>query len=155
MDGLPCFRIGGDRHNYLQVEVLRHSHPGLADFWDGNWLDAKVKIEAGGFKGSYSALLRSEDVLHFLNRLSAVYASSGGANPIHTAEFATMKEQLGIVVKGDALGHFTADCAAVDNFSDGNRLEFELSFDQTDIPAILDGLQRITKAFPVRGSSSG
>ena len=63
-----------------------------------------------------------------------------------------MEEQLGIIVRGDALGHFTAKCVALDNFGVGNRLEFELTFYQTEIPAMLGGLETILCEFPVRGS---
>jgi hypothetical protein len=55
-------------------------------------------------------------------------------------------------IQGDGLGHFEAECHAMDQAGVGNRLEFRLSFDQTDIPGILKGLDRVNEAFPARGS---
>jgi hypothetical protein len=55
-------------------------------------------------------------------------------------------------IQGDGLGHFEAECQAMDQAGVGNSLEFRLSFDQTDIPAILKGLDRVKEAFPVRGN---
>ena len=65
-----------------------------------------------------------------------------------------MEEQLSIVIRGDAQGHFLAECAAVDAMGVGNRLEFEIAFDQTCLPAILAGLKSILDAFPVLGKPS-
>jgi hypothetical protein len=59
---------------------------------------------------------------------------------------------LGIEVKGDVMGHFTAECEAIDQAGIGNRLSFTLSFDQTDIPAILRGLGSVVEEFPVLGT---
>ena len=154
MNKSPSFRIGGDEYNYLQVEVLWRSHPQQYDFWDGNWLNTKISLQAGGFTGSYGASLRCDEFLHFFNSLTTVYTSLGTPVPTRVAEFSAMEEQLQIVVRGDALGHFTAECVALDNLGVGNRLEFELAFDQTDIPAILSGLEAILREFPVRGSAS-
>lgn len=154
MEELPCFRIGGDQHNYLQVEVFVRSHPEQHDFWDGNWLDANISIQVGAFNGSYGASLRSDEFVRFLGGLQQVYSSLGTSISTYGAEFSALEEQLSIAVSGDALGHFTAQCVAVDNLGIGNRLEFGLTFDQTDIPAMISGLETILEAFPVRGSSS-
>lgn len=130
------------------------SHPEQNDFWDGNWLDAKVSVQTGAFSGRYGASLRSDEFARFLDGLQQVYSSLGTSFPTYGAEFSSLEKQLSIAVSGDALGHFTAQCVAVDNFGVGNRLEFELTFDQTEIPAMIDGLEAIMEAFPVRGSSS-
>lgn len=63
-----------------------------------------------------------------------------------------MEEWLSIDIAGDGKGHFRADCVAVDMPGTGNRLTFEIEFDQTDLPEILGGLDAISRAFPVVGA---
>jgi hypothetical protein len=57
---------------------------------------------------------------------------------------------LDIEIKGDRRGNFEAICVARDT-SNGNRLEFKLRFDQTEIPPMLAGLDSIIAGYPVLG----
>jgi hypothetical protein len=119
------------------------------DYWDGNWVDSSIKIRAGGFSGSFGASLRAEEFKSFRDQLAKLYSLDTS-----NAEFTTMEEQLRIHVNGDRLGHYTAECSAIDRAGIGKRLSFELEFDQTDIPSILAGLDSIIESFPVVGSPS-
>src|SRR5690349_6163467 len=117
------------------------------DYWDGNWVDSSIEIRAGGFSGRFGASLRTEEFESFRVHLAKLYTFETS-----TAEFTTMEEQLRIHVNGDKLGHYTAECSAMDQAGIGNRLSFELEFDQTDIPSILAGLDSIIESFPVIGN---
>ena len=64
----------------------------------------------------------------------------------------TLEGQLSINITGDGLGHFTADCEALDQAGTGNRLTFTRYFDQTEIPAILEGLNGVLNENPVIGT---
>ena len=140
------FSIDGHESGRLNVQVYMRSHI-ATDYWDGNWVDSSIKIFAGGFSGSFGASLRTEEFKSFRDQLAKLYSRQSS-----TAEFTTMEEQLRIHVNGDELGHYTAECSAVDRAGIGNRLSFELQFDQTDIPSILAGLDSIIESFPVIGN---
>ena len=73
MNELPSLRIGGCEHEFLLVEALARSHPHRYDFWDGNWLDTKISVNAGAFTGHYDASLRSDEFARFLSSLRIVY----------------------------------------------------------------------------------
>src|SRR3954454_9303348 len=77
----------------LAITLLGRSHPGASDYWDGNWVLAAVKVQAGGFRGSVGGHLRSEELADFRNQLARLQESLRG-----TAEFATMEEWLSIRV---------------------------------------------------------
>ena len=154
MNESPSFRIGGEEREFLLVQAISRERPQSLDFWDGNWLDARVHVSAGAFAGGYRASLRSDEFAHFLSGLRLIYTSLGTEIPSYVAEFAAMEDQLSIVVRGDGLGNFVAHCIAIDELGTGNRLEFDLAFDQTYIPAILTGLESVLEAFPVLGSPS-
>jgi hypothetical protein len=144
---MSSFRIGGSDSEFLSVNITGRSRAGSSDYWDGNWLNAVIEIDAGGFRGLYGAYLRAEELREFREGLARLYSFD-----IKETKFETMEGQLDINVRGDGLGHFTAECVAVDQAGTGNRLSFTLSFDQTDIPAILRGLDSLVEEFPVRGA---
>ncbi|MDN5942717.1 MAG: hypothetical protein L0H94_12605 [Nitrospira sp.] len=140
------FQIGRHASNHLKVTVLRRCYLDCTDYDDGNWVDARVEIAAGGFRGRYRAYLRTEEFFGFQNEIAKLYYSLKGE-----ACFDSMEDWLSIKVKGDGLGHMTADCKAMDEAGTGNTLCFELRFDQSDMPEILSGLAEIVDKFPVIG----
>jgi hypothetical protein len=139
------FRIGRDDSEYLSVKITGRSHA-AQDYWDGNWVNADIEIDAGSFHGRYGAYLRAEELESFRDAVARLYSFDS-----KEAKFETIEKQLSINIEGDSLGHFTAECEAVDQAGIGNRLRFSLSFDQTEIPAILRGLDKIVREYPVVG----
>ena len=143
----PSFQIGRLSNNYVKVSVLRRCYPECEDYWDGNWIDVKVEVSAGGFRGGCRAYLRADEFFGFRKQLGELQSSLKGE-----ACFDSMESWLNIKVNGDDLGHFTADCEAMDEAGIGNTLQFSLKFDQTDIPEILARLDEILGKFPVVGA---
>jgi len=138
--------IGSRESEFLCVRPTERAHPAADDYWDGNWLNADIEISAGAFRGRYVACLRVDELVRFRDQLAALYETLDGR-----AEFDSMEEWLQIAVKGDGLGHFEVDCQARDAAGVGNTLKFSLYVDQTQIPAILDGLHQAIERFPLIG----
>ena len=86
------------------------------------------------------------DFERFKQELSKLYDNMDG-----TACFDTIEEQVLIKIKGDGFGCFNADCSLLDFAGSGNKLYFEISFDQTIIPDMVTQLENITKSYPVSG----
>jgi hypothetical protein len=148
-DNKPYFKIGvGDSH-YLIVKPLYRPYDQCQDEWDGNWVNSQILIRVGGFNGNIMASLRTDEFIRFKEELSKLYSTLKGQ-----ASFSSMEHWLTIHVEGDGLGHFEADCVAMDEVGIGNRLQFGLDFDQTDLPGIIKDLDGILRAFPVRGYAS-
>ena len=137
-------RVGDDDHVIIAPKYRKY--PDSADYWDGNWVDAKVRVVAGAFRGAYDADLRAEEFASFRDALKHLHQDLGGR-----AAFETMEDWISIRVKGDGRGHFEAECEARDRPGMGNRLAFALTFDQTDVPRMLQSLDAICEAFPVVG----
>ena len=57
--------LGRTSSDYLSLRVRRRSNPESQDYWDGNWLNARVEVSVGGFRGAYRANLRAEEFLVF------------------------------------------------------------------------------------------
>ena len=140
------FRIGRNNSEYLNVQITGRSHPGSQDYWDGNWVSADIEIDAGSFRGRYGAYLRAEELKDFRDALARLYSFDS-----KEAKFETMEGQLIIRVTGNGLGHFVAECEALDQAGIGNRLIFSLEFDQTEIPEMLKGLDVVAREYPVIG----
>lgn len=139
-------RIGALSDDHLIIAPTRREIPDASDYWDGNWLAATIRLEAGAFRGEYEAKLRANELASFRDAVKQLHQTLQG----HAA-FETMERWIAIRIEGDGLGHFTAECEARDDPGMGNRLTFAVTFDQTDMPAMLRSLDAICEAFPVVG----
>ncbi|HYQ42553.1 MAG TPA: hypothetical protein VER11_11315 [Polyangiaceae bacterium] len=108
---------------------------------------ATIQIRAGAFRGEYEALLRTDELASFRDQLATLHAALNGS-----ATFETMEQWLRVDIQGDKRGHFLAKCEARDQPGVGNTLRFELTFDQTELPALLAALEEVVRAFPVKES---
>ena len=141
------FRLGGAGKEYVEVDVLRRERPAAADVNDGNWLVARVVLEVGGFHAGYEAAIGADDVARFAQEVRRLHGDLRGQ-----AEFATMEDQLRLLLVGDGQGHVSLTGAAQDRRGTGNRLEFHLELDQTQLAPLLGQLERVLAQFPVRGA---
>jgi hypothetical protein len=143
---LVSFTLGKETSEYLQITVRGFAYPDAADFAEGNWLDTRIKIKVGGFMGDYEAQLQNVDFLHFRTGLARVYDNLDGY-----ANFNCPEDHLEIIVKGDGIGHFTADCIAKDGPGIyRNELRFNIEFDQTEIPRLIRTIDDLLTEFPIK-----
>jgi hypothetical protein len=143
-------RLKADRGGYVSIDVTMRENPKATDYWDGKWLESRVRLAAGGFRAEFAATLRAEEFVRFRDGVRACMTNLTG-----TFEFATMEHQLEIVGSGDGLGHFTAQCIARDVAGIGNELRFELELDQTVLPTWAFALDELVTTYPVVGKSNG
>lgn len=129
--------------NFIQIELLSLNFPDSELDWDRNWIAGIVTVRAGNFSGKFSADFMTQDFVDFKEQLIELYKNLTG-----TATFETIESQVEINIAGDGIGHLRADCVVMDSVGIGNKLEFEINFDQTHIPKILNQLDKITNTFP-------
>jgi hypothetical protein len=139
-------RIGGEESEFLSITVLGRSHPECNDFWDGNWLRARVEIAVGGFRALVICDLRSEELRQFHCDLARLQETTRGV-----AEFFTMERWLFLRVVGDGRGHVLFQCKVNDNAGIGNTLSCELNVDQTFVRLFLGQLAIALQVYPVVG----
>jgi hypothetical protein len=132
--------------NFIRIDLIGFNHPNAELDWDKNWLKGLVKVKAGGFSGEFKADFMTVDFLSFKNELKKLYDKLNGV-----ATFYTLESQVEIKIVGDGIGHLNAECEVMDNAGTGNKLEFEINFDQTHIPKIITQLEKITNRFPKIG----
>ena len=93
-------RFGGTDAEYLMLTVHGRNIPEAADYWDGNFLWCPAEVAAGAFRGSFSNLIRNEDLARFLPRLETLYERLDGV-----ALFDTLDGWLDVQVVGVGRGH--------------------------------------------------
>ena len=83
------------------------------------------------------------DFKSFLKELKTIYENLNGF-----ASFSTLEEQLELKIQGDGFGHFSIEGHANNGLIPKRTLQFELSFDQTQLPDLIRQLERIVTVFP-------
>jgi len=140
--------IGHSEHEFILLDVISRSYPNSNDSHDGNWLDAKAIVKVGGFTGTVTGQLRSEELASFQAELANLYKSLSGS-----AKFVTLEGWLSFKIIGDKMGHFSCTGEAMDGFVQGNVLSFNLNIDQTFLPGILKSLEKVESFFSVQNES--
>jgi hypothetical protein len=138
--------IGEPDGQRVLIQPQGRQHPGLFDYWDGNWIVCRIDLTAGGFRGGFEASLRSEEFQAFLEELENLVDTLES-----TAAFSTMEGQLAFSLTGDGVGHIHLTGEAQD-LPGGNRLHFEFEVDQTCLAEIRRSVERVLTAFPVTGA---
>ena len=130
----------------IRIELIGLNYPEAELDWDRNWIQTFVKVKAGKFTGEFKADFMTIDFINFKNELEILYSKLKGI-----ATFQTLESQVEMKIIGDGIGHLKAECIVMDNAGIGNKLEFEINFDQTHIPKILNQLEKISIQFPKVG----
>ena len=139
-----AIRCEGGSH--LTLTLWGRSHA-ATDYWDGNWVRTSVEVEVGGFRGSVSGDVRTDELVRFHQQLANLQQTLSG-----TAEFATMEGWLSIRAEGDGLGHITFGCVVRDEPGVGNTLHCALATDQTFTRRTVAELAAAIEALPVIGA---
>lgn len=148
LDGTkPFLFIGQLGRNHLIVQATRRLYPFCTDYDDGNWIETRIEITAGGFRGTIKASLRAEEFQSFRNELALLNSSAATTR----AEFSSIEEWLNVRIEREGIGNYIARCAAIDQPNTGNELKFSVAFNHTEMPAILRSLDKIVEEFPVLG----
>ena len=117
--------------------------------WDRNWVRTKVIVKGGVFSGQFTADFMTTDFELLKRDLKSLDKDFKG-----TGKLEPLEGQLILNIIGDGLGHFEVNCKATDQPGYGGTLAFTLSFDQTELSRLINELDKITKAFPIKGDFS-
>jgi hypothetical protein len=139
------FSFGQSERERIEIDVLDYERKPVGEYSDDNWLNVKIRVYAGGFRGKASAAIITSELEKFLSELKPLYEKLVGE-----AKFTTLEEQLGLRLSGDGKGHIELRGEVADQAGIGNRLFFNLRFDQTQLKQSISDLELIVETFPVR-----
>lgn len=121
---MPSFSVGYPDKDRIEVNFI--ATPDEASSTVAEWIRGEVKFQVGAFSGQLEINLCLSDVIRFKEQLDPVYETLEGI-----AEFKTLEDQLVIRIEIDRLGHVQASGHIVDDFTSGNKLFFNIRYDQT------------------------
>ena len=142
---VATFAIGGTARERVEVAVVGYERAPVGEYYDDNWLRARVTVQAGAFSGSYDAAFLTEELARFREQLETLYQSLRGQ-----AEFATLEGQLSLLLTVDERGEVLVRGVAIDVPGTGNRLQFQLTLDQSHLRSAIDELRQVTDRYPIR-----
>jgi len=121
---MPFFSVGYPNKERIEVTLLGPPVDPKTEGYD--WIKGLVQVEVGAFRGELEIYLCVSDMIRFKEQLEPVYRNLKGV-----AEFKTIEDQLAIRIEVDKLGHVEATGFVLDDFVYGNKLQFNISYDQT------------------------
>lgn len=126
----------------VQINILRRSNSNTEDYWDGNWLEAEIRIQVRGFSCIYGTNLRADDFEKFYSDI--LMLNSGNNKEI---EFTTMEEGLYLHLTAEPYGRIRCSGKGKDDAS--NSLEFNFEIDLMSLDSIIAELKTLLKLYPV------
>jgi hypothetical protein len=142
METEPDLRIGG-----LSVWVAGRQFPDASDYWDGNWLFIRARMEApGATVHCEGPALMTSDVERFRNELAAASNTLAGE-----AILGGLEPDLMVTIKVQRLGQVAVEVDITpDHVSQRHR--FTVDLDQTYLPALIASCDAVLDRLPVRGN---
>lgn len=138
------FRFVGEHNESLIISVSGRAYHHSKDYWDGNWLLVNANLQARHFTATVPGLVRAEELGEFSEKLGKFQQEQ--AEPV---DFSTMERWLTLFLESDRLGHVRVTGSISDNFGLPNRLEFVLTSALTALPATVQQVAQVVKAYPV------
>jgi hypothetical protein len=139
------FSFGQSENERVEIDVLRYERPLVGEYWDDNWLRVEIRVQAGGVRGKVTVAILTGELEKLLSELRPLYKTLSGS-----VNFKTMEAQLTLVLVGDGKGHIELRGEILDQPGIGNRLNFVLQFDQTQLATSIRELERVMAQFPIR-----
>ena len=137
----PDFRLAG-----LSLWVSGRQFPGSNDRWDGNWLNAGVRVEAiGAVVEAQGPIVRSDDLASFAQALEKVDRSLDGEARLDCIE-PTLSIRL-------SCNRRTGQVEIVVSVTPDHMMQqhtFKFSSDQTILRPTISALGRIIAEYPVK-----
>jgi len=137
--------IGFPKSDHIELSVLGYERPPSGEFYDDNWLSCTVAIQAGAFRGKFSANFLTSELSSLYTDLQRLYRDLRGQ-----VLFEPLESQLELKFSCNSLGHIVVSGTAMDQAGIGNKLSFSASFDQTHLGELLSSFGQLVQTYPVR-----
>jgi hypothetical protein len=136
--------IGDANGQHILIRPLRRRHPDLFDAPDGNRIECELQLAVGAFRAGFTADLRSEEMLTFLDDVRGLMRTPDG-----TASLATMEGHLALYLTDDGNGQIRVSGEARDDAGSSNRLQFAFDVDRASLEPVVRSLESLLAAYPV------
>lgn len=134
----------------LSLWVFGRQFPDKNDYWDGNWLNAGVRVEAtDAVVEAHGAIIHAPEVESFANELELLENKLTGKASLRCTE-----PNLNVVIHGDSLGHATATIMVTpDHMTQSHKFIFHI--DQTYFKPLIAECKKIYRIIRSEGHVIG
>jgi hypothetical protein len=140
----PDVKLGG-----FSLWVCGREFPDANDYWDGNWLNVRARVEApGALVEAQGGFIHAPALADFAKQVETLHATLVGE-----AVLRRMGPNLAMAIRGDSLGHMELRLMITpDHLTQAHDFKFDL--DQTYLGPFLDGCKSVLSCWPVRPKTS-
>ena len=130
----------------LSLWIDQRQFPDASDFWDGNWLMVRARMEASGARVECEGpILMTTDITRFRDQLSAMAVSLAGE-----ATLKGLEPEINMVLTMRGLGRVEAAIEiTADHINQHHR--FYVDADQSYLPGLIRSCDAVLGKFPVVG----
>ncbi len=142
--GQPDLKLAG-----FALWIHGRQFPGVADYWDGNWLTVTAHCGAKG-----AEVWATGSVIHLPEIRAWIIGTQILCDTLSgTAGLDCMEEQLRVALKAETRGHISMTVEITpDHLTQQHRFEFDI--DQSDLPAFLAQGWKFLAQFPLKGAEA-
>jgi hypothetical protein len=135
----PDLRLAG-----FSLWIDGREFPDATDFWDGNWLAVRARMEANGARiECEGSILRTTDIEEFRNQLAAMAETLKGE-----AALMPLEPELKLVFRMQTRGQVEVTIEITPDHLT-QRHAFILDSDQSYLPALVASCDAILARFPI------
>jgi len=131
----------------LSLWVLGRQFPDQNEYWDGNWLNVRVRVEApGAVVEAHGPIIHAPELESFVNELDLLEATLAGGASLKCTE-----PNLDVALQAESLGHV----AVTINITPEHMTqlhEFSFSIDQTYLKPVIAKCRKILSDYPIKGT---
>lgn len=144
MQSEPNLRLGG-----LSLWIGGREFPDSEDYWDGNWLVVRARMEAPGARVECEGpILMTSDLERFRGELASLHATLSGE-----ATLASLEPNLTVRLAAQRLGQIALEVEITpEPLGQLHRFTLDAHLDQSHLPALIASCDALLERFPVRGA---
>lgn len=128
----------------VECDFRGYRRSAVGDPYGDNMLDVRITVRIEDFMAQVDAVFLALELDEFLRSLRRLCENLGG-----TVDFVSQREHLRLHLAGDGLGHIACS-GEISGDSCNDRAQFSFEFDQTELRASINQIEKIISTFPVR-----
>ena len=129
----------------LSIWVLGRQFPDQNDYWDGNWLNVRVRVEpTGATVEAHGPIIHASELESFTKELEQLDSALTG-----NASLKCMEPNLDVVIRGDKRGQATMTIRITPDHMTQSH-EFICSIDQTYFKPFIAQCRKILSDYPIK-----
>ena len=138
-------RVGHEAYSFIALEIHGYEQPDTTWPIDANRLVATLTYHAIRTGGSFPITVETHDLAHLRRQLVEAHADLGA-----TIAFAPSSGYFSLVAEGDGRGHYAMRCTVGRGSRGVTIASFDIEFDQSYLPEIIEQLDEALERFPIR-----